>query len=79
MFGDGLKPILRENSKIVGRSFRPAIVTVISSHRNMFKLPKRSDYFPGVLEWAFCGKSKVNTRGSVPVFSISTPPLDSAA
>ena len=33
---------------------------------------------PGVREWAFCGKSKVNTSGSEPVFSISTPPLLSA-
>ncbi len=34
---------------------------------------------PGVLLWAFCGKSNVNTSGSVPVFSISTPPFASAA
>ena len=34
---------------------------------------------PGVFECAFCGKSKVSTSGSVPVFSISTPPFASAA
>ena len=34
---------------------------------------------PGVLLCAFCGKSNVNTSGSVPVFSISTPPFASAA
>ena len=46
-------------------------------------LPDESDYFvaatPGVLECACCGKSNVNTSGSLPVFSISTPPFASAA
>ena len=46
-------------------------------------VPKSTDYFeratPGVLVCAYCGKSKVNTSGSVPVFSISTPPFSSAA
>ena len=31
-----------------------------------------------VLVCAYCGKSKVNTSGSVPVFSMLTPPLSSA-
>ncbi len=34
---------------------------------------------PGVLAWAFCGKSNVNTSGSDPVFSITTPPFANAA
>ena len=38
-----------------------------------------ADASPGVLECACCGKSNVNTSGSLPVFSISTPPLESAA
>ncbi len=46
-------------------------------------VPQSTVYFeratPGVLVCAYCGKSKVNTSGSVPVFSISTPPFSSAA
>jgi hypothetical protein len=53
----------------------------INSKKNL-PTPRHGSYFsatPGVRECAFCGKSKVNTSGSVPVFSISTPPRFSAA
>lgn len=44
-----------------------------------FRQTRRDYATPGVLLWAFCGKSNVSTSGSAPVFSISTPPLLSAA
>ena len=76
----GIEPLGVQRSSLKGTYVWAASMRVPPSPDSCVRLRcYRVAAAPGVLECAFCGKSKVNTSGSVPEFSISTPPFVSAA
>ena len=71
-------PLTQEMLDFCGRHKITSDVEVIAIQQ-VNEAFDQAEATPGVLLCAFCGKSNVNTSGSVPVFSISTPPFASAA
>ena len=65
-------------SLLIRRSIFSALA-ILNGQAKTLLAYDQAEATPGVLPCAFCGKSNVNTSGSVPVFSISTPPFASAA